>query len=263
MIIQHRQDQTLRIITQHDHGLLSGLIAHHWRRGDEPLSHALTLAITLHDLAWVQADDPQRYAAASALPFDQARHQAHDFITLSSEHKAQIYAHGIDALAQIDLYATLLISLHYSAFMPAKPEYEAFLAHEQARRAQLCARLGLRDDRDPQLLADFELLKTLDMISLYACQAAPGSSLEGLPAWLKPRWSALGEPYTFDFAATQGHDEPDTLVIGGAQLNAPILTSVPFRQLEAKAYEPAGFLAAWREAEERRWTLRIVDQRWS
>ena len=57
MIIQTRQE-TLRFITQHDHGLLAGEIAHAWRRpSGAALSAPLVRAIALHDLAWGPIDD--------------------------------------------------------------------------------------------------------------------------------------------------------------------------------------------------------------
>ena len=249
MIIQVRQD-SLRLITQHDHGLLSGELAHLWRLpSGQPLSARLVRAIALHDLPWDALDDPERWAPhAQTLPFDHARGRMHDFVSLPSAIKAPLYARGIDALERVDPYVALLLSVHYSAFMP--PHLQAFAADERARRARLRRALDVQDE---QLAQDYELLKAIDMVSLYLCQCSPGASPQECPSWITPRWTLLGQPLRFEFL------DEHTVRLSGARLAAPARFELPWRELTRQPRDAASFLRDWRQAPLKRSTLTILD----
>lgn len=255
MIIQHRTDGTLRIITQHDHGLLSGEIAHIWRdaRTGAALHHRLVLAITLHDLAWQHDDSP-----GPSIAWDEAKGLPHDFMTLPTAQKLIMYANGIDDLEGVDPYTALLLSHHYSAFVknPDGEQEREFLEQEGRRRARLAAQLGFASPDAPSLMEDFEWLKTLDIISLYACQAAPGSDPTTIPSWIRSTWRALDQDFTF--AYVDADDGVDTIKLIGAAVDKPILVEVPYWELERRAYEKGELVQAWERAERKRWPLRII-----
>lgn len=258
MIIQHRTDGTIRIITQHDHGLLSGEIAHIWRDANtgEALHHRLVLAITLHDLAWRHADSPQQ--GAQSLAWDEKKGLPHDFITMPTAQKLIMYAEGIDDLEGVDPYTALLLSHHYSAFVkdPDGQDERQFLDQERRRRARLAGQLGFASPDAPNLLEDFEWLKTLDIISLYACQAAPGADPATIPSWIRSTWRALDQDFTF--AYVDADDGVDTIKLIGADVDKPILVEVPYWELERRAYKKSELMQAWQQAELKRWPLRVI-----
>lgn len=254
MIIQHRTDGTIRIITQHDHGLLSGEIAHILRdaRTGAALHHRLVLAITLHDLAWQYDDSP-----GPLIAWDEAKGLPHDFMTMPTTHKLITYANGIDDLEGLDPYTALLLSHHYSAFISGASQDELeFVEQEGRRRDRLAAQLGFASPDAPDLMEDFEWLKTLDIISLFACQAAPGSDPATIPSWIRSTWRALDQDFTF--AYVDADDSVDTIKIIGADVDKPILVEVPYWELERRAYEKGELVQAWERAERKRWPLRII-----
>lgn len=257
MIIQHRTDATIRIITQHDHGLLSGEIAHIWRDANtgEALHHRLVLAITLHDLAWRYDDSPDL-----SIMWDQAKGLPHDFITMPTAQKLLMYAKGIDELEGVDPYTALLLSHHYSAFIkdPKGQLEQKFLDQERRRRARLAGLLGFASPDAPTLMEDFEWLKTLDVISLYACQAAPGSDKATVPGWITSTWRALDQDFSFAFLDAEEGDGIDTIKLIGADLDKPILVEVPYWELERRPYQLSELVQAWQQAERKRWPLRII-----
>ncbi len=248
MIIQTRQE-TLRLIKQHDHGLLAGELAHAWRLpSGAPLPAHLVRAIALHDLAWEPIDDLDAQAPQD-LYFDEERQQLHDFMSLPSDLKLPLYVRGVDVLERIDPHVALLVSVHYGAFMPDR--CEDLINGERDRQARLMAELEV----DPgQLERDYAALKALDMLSLYICQCAPGGLPEACPDWIKPAVRLDDQTIQVRFI------DPHTVALRGCQLAAPISASLPYRELARRARDREALASGWAEAPTRRHKLQIIAE---
>ena len=168
MLIQHAPDH-LRLIHQHDHGVLCGELAHAW---GAPFDLSLLLAVTLHDLPWVQHDARPQLNPDTGQPYS--------FIDYPRDDRLALYSAGLDELAAIHPYVGLLVSLHYTTFRGTLG-LEPFQTDERARRDALAPRVP----HDPaQIQRDLAWLKMLDLLSLYICMTPPGASREGHPRWL-------------------------------------------------------------------------------
>ncbi len=165
-----RLNDTKLAFAQHDHGLLSGAFAQHWRPTSGRLSARAVRAIALHDYAWRLADLKPAW--------DTAREEPVDFIGVDNAFREPLYRQGIDDLEAIDLFTAYLVSLHYGAFGP-----KTLTAHESKRRARIGPLLELSDD-SPDVKHTITWLRFLDIVSLYACMRVPGVREETLPAWL-------------------------------------------------------------------------------
>lgn len=251
MILQHRTDGTLRVFTQHDHGLCCGELAHAWRGAGAPLSLALALVVAMHDVAWTELDDLANITP-DALPFDDEAGLPRDFQTLGLTDKIALYGEGIDLLERMHPYAGLLMSFHYAFFIPAERAPE-FTAHEQRRRARLADALGLDAPDAPAVLEDFARLKFFDLISLYSCLAAPGAVDARRPFWIRDELK-LGEE-TFAL----GWRGEDVLTMAPFCFDAPVEAPIAYRDLPTQTFEDAAaFLAAWRGAPAQTWALRVA-----
>ena len=151
MIIQHRAS-SIRLFGQHEHGLVSGVMAHHWVKNGR-LTPECIMAVALHDYAWVDED-----ACAQGSPDGTPR----DFLTLPTADKVALYRTGIDALERIHPYSALMVSHHYSPFVVAD-EPTDFRGTERARRDRLGEALGVDPEGDA-VRADLDLLRLLDRV---------------------------------------------------------------------------------------------------
>lgn len=242
MLIQHRLDGTLRIFTQHDHGQLSGELAHAWRGPGAPLSMACVLAVAMHDLGWAEADAFGE-RDADQIAFDEEAGLPHDFLTMSIEDKLPIYAQGVELSAKMHAWAGLLQSHHYAAFLP-RDKAPSFVDREADRREHLAADLGLEGPEDEEVLRDYERLKFFDLISLFVCMAAPGADPERCPGWISSTMEIEGHSYEFDW-------DGDELRMSPWPFEAPVDLTLPYRRLErARFADAADFRLAWQEAPE-------------
>ena len=242
MLIQTRGDQA-RYITQHDHGIHTGELAHAW---DVPLTMEAVLANALHDMAWIELDDPTRDGA----PFCSERGRLHDFNTLPKDLKMELYTGGLDRLEALHPYVGLLISVHYSVFFKRDDASASYHATEDARRARLGARLAI-DESDARLQRDYAWLKFFDVVSLYACLSQPGADPENLPFWLRSTYHVEGRDYAFEWL------DEDTLVIDPFDAHAPVVTTIPYRTLPLSFENPQQLASAWQAAPVESWRLTI------
>lgn len=250
MLLQTREDGELYVFAQHDHGLLSGELARRWYAPDA-ISQSSLLAIALHDIGWRALDALDDTRAPETLAFDAGAGLPHDFLTLPSAHKMPAYEAGISQVAAIDAYAGLLLSHHFSAFVPGA--YAAFAASEAARRERLAEALGLEAPDAPEVLVDFERLKAFDMLSLYLCLSAPGARPEGLPSWLSARWRCDGREHMLAWRA------PGVLAMTPFGYTAPQEVQILRRTLPVSRFDDArDVLAHARRAPLTPWRVRLV-----
>jgi len=257
MILQPRADQTLRVIRQHDHALLCGECAAHWRgpganAQDQP-SAAAILAIAMHDMGWRETD-----AMHADLPWNAEAGQPYDFQSMPTELRARIYTQGIDDAAALHPHAGLLTSRHYRSFVPrdAAPDFHA---NEEARRRKLQTH-ALVQGEIANFEADYALLRYLDLLSLYVCMTTPGSDSSFWPGWLG------GSPARHTLPAREGdvpahvawRDE-QTLTVEPFPFRSEVRFVLPCRDLPRASFaDREEFLEAWRAQPERTEEVRIV-----
>lgn len=241
------------LIAQHDHAMLSGQLARQLGRGfSAPTSDAAALGISLHDCGWPLHDDQ---------PVLNARHQPIDVFETTRDIGLPIWEASADRAAAQEDYAGLLVSLHSLALSifvseqapisgtpwdlaDARTRFEINRFQHRMIELQEClrARLGMRTDRplkhglavdahdamEQRLVFDFRLLQAMDKLSLcICCTNSPFETIapilrrpEELPTAIKvcrEEQALLLSPWPFE----AGEMEAD----------------VPFRRLEARAYE--------------------------
>lgn len=247
MLIQRRDDGRLRLIAQHDHGLLAGELAAAWREPDaSELPSELVLATALHDLAWRELDDEPRWNPQTREP--------HDFLDFPPEEKYRAASEAIDRLEELHPWAAVLVSLHYSTFgSPGRPP--GFEESEEERRLELLDDLGDSAPEPARLHRDLDFLRLFDNLSLYLCLAAPGAREESRPPWLSPRRFEI--PGT-DVRLELSWDDETEVEVAPFHFEEGLDLELPYRDLPGGPFESEdALLEAWEEAEERTGRLRI------
>lgn len=255
MIVAETAD-AYRLVTQPDHAALAGQFADRW--GAEPFesltpSPAVALAAHHHDAGWTAYDRrPRRSEDGSPRTFTE----------VPAAEWTELYERGIDAVADLDAYAGLLVSMHGSGLRrrryglsptwPDTPEaFRAFVEREEARQTRLAERLradGALSDADRSLLAtlhetgsypdgttsrlwhNYALLQAWDSLSLLLClQADPPAedAVESVPT--RP-----GEDVTLTLrSSADGSVTLDPYPFDAS----PIRVTVPARRIPNRAYE--------------------------
>ena len=164
-------EEAYRFVTQPDHADLAGRFAERWGndRFDAPAPCAATiLAAHDHDDGWI-AYDRRPHLHDDGTPVD--------FREMSADPWIGLYHDGIEAVASVDPYAGLLVSMHGAGLRnrryglspdwpETQPGFVAFVEREEERQAELARAIrdGNRraDDGEPRLSeADVDLLSTL------------------------------------------------------------------------------------------------------
>jgi hypothetical protein len=178
-VLVTRRRVGLACVTQYGHGAVAGALAAGWgnERFERADPHAsLVLAADRHDDGWHALDDVPVIAPGAGRP-------AH-FTEVPSPQTIAAYAGGVEALYAEDPHAGVLVSMHWSGLYSARwgldaaPASEAPWARatvrEQERRWQTTAHelwgyRGLRSEFEARLWHSYELLQTLDLLSLFLC----------------------------------------------------------------------------------------------
>lgn len=179
MLISVRNDG-VQAVTQPDHARVAGALAAAWgneRLGFEALSDSLKIAAARHDDGWEVLDGAPAVAAGTGRP-------AH-FLEVPLEATVGPYGAGVERIYADDVYAGVLSSRHWAGLYSARwgvqdsPLLDHPLAREvadaQDQRAAAEARGlwadrgGLRSAFEAALWHDYEVLQTLDFISLALC----------------------------------------------------------------------------------------------
>lgn len=252
MIVQTRREDQFRVFAQHDHGLQCGML----ERALDPsvlsgpwgLSIAMTVA--LHDLAWVQIDDWGSMTPED-LPWDAERAQPHDFTSMPSDIKADMYARGIDELGRMHPYMGALLNAHYSVFFKSDHPFKDQMDTRDQRWLEQTQQWEGALPSPAQRAEHLELLRFLDMISLFACMRAPGANLLACPPWITHEWTYKGVEFHMRF-----HDA-NTLAITPSPFVRKAHANIPFKDICPKEPTPAAWLEAWREAPMQQWSLTV------
>lgn len=211
-----------RLVTQPDHADLSGQLARHW--GNETFEKpepyvSMIIASENHDYGWKQYDLTPRIHDDEARPVG--------FRELASDEWTDFYGSGVEATADIDLYAGLMVSLHASGLrrqgyglrsgipdLHTDPDYASFVEEQEQFQDRIMEQLQDTDRFAPYATAteqeflseihetgdyaghcrtwcNYQLLQLFDLLSIYFCDNALDETTVG-PA-----------PVTHDAEATE------------------------------------------------------------
>lgn len=247
MLIQLRDDPTVRLFRQHDHALAAGELAAAWvgpGREPAPLAFEVVLATALHDLSWQRLDESPAWDPVGRRPCA--------FHDLPLELKLEAYVSGLDETERIHPYGALLSSLHYTSF-PDVAEEEAFQARERSRRDRIVAELGYEGD-DPALLADLAFLRLFDNLSLFLCLTPPPASVAEQPGWVDGlrHLQVPGGPLIHLTWL-----EDDVLHVDPFPFHEALELRIKYRELTGPWEGPADLEAAWRAAPALDWWVSV------
>lgn len=184
MIVRESNDY-YSVAKQHDHAILSGDIASHFKDDtfiDSTYRDDVLLAIREHDRGWIRLDETPVWNDREHVPFS--------FIDYPMHAKLPHYTIGINEVEEMSSYAALLCSLHYTSFTPIRnsshPDCIAYMKHEADRQRRMLKKLNLQADRDGDLISHhLRLLQLCDELSLYVCLNRPGATKIEEHPWYK------------------------------------------------------------------------------
>jgi hypothetical protein len=244
------REASLRLVRQHDHGILSGEFASRWRGfapEPAPLPFDLVLAIALHDYPWIETDEEPVPDPDTGLP--------HDFLTFPPADRYRMYDEGLDALEHVHAGAALLAGMHYGAFVD-RPEFEWFRKRQQARSGRLADELSLSPEEREGLDRRYRFLMLFDDLSLFVCLTPPGVEEGSKPDWLAPDRIAVspdGERFGLEWVSE------NELRVNPFPFEEPFEVRIPYRELPPGPYAEAAALSrAWRTAGPSVWRVRVT-----
>lgn len=194
MMVMPYDDKRLMLILQVDHSKVTGWFAAHWGNDDfaRPSPYAaMVLAAQEHDTGWWDWEI-KPHLNAEGLPPDYIGSIKH----LGGKVWLDFYRHGIERLAEQDLYAGYIVSLHSDGlltqgrgllpYMPdykVYPEVQEFLAEQETYRTglmqQLKASAEYRDHvSDEQIWTNFKLMEIYDQMGQFVCNRYPFNSMQ-------------------------------------------------------------------------------------
>jgi hypothetical protein len=176
MIVRERADGSLILIGQTDHAKLSGQCAAHWGNKDfaRPKPYeAVVRAAMFHDSGWYDYEASPTVAADTGKPLN--------FMQVTwGKPQRRAFEWAIDWMTRIDPYSGLLLSKHRTGLQRGRygkmtspkafntqnlpDDNEDFL--ERNEEAQAAA---LRNYDEGEFWSNYQLLQTLDFISLFLC----------------------------------------------------------------------------------------------
>lgn len=261
MLISRRGGQ-LQLVTHPDHGRVAGALFEHW--GNDRFAvpaprDALLYAARHHDDGWQELDDRPWFNG-------EARRPAH-FLEVPLPETVAPYRRGVDRVYDHDLHAGALVSMHWAGLYrtrwglqggePVGHPATAEVVAEQERRwagalGSAWGRRGLRSEFETNTWHAYEVLQTLDFLSLALClvdleqpsadgrmpmpgtlptieQPAGGRTIPSVPR------SAGGEHVELALWVP----EPGRVAIDPYPFAAPFTVSIPARVLEDRPYDSA------------------------
>ncbi len=170
------------MITQHEHGQLSGAFARHFQQRffiDQRFYEDLMIAVSEHDRCWIGLDDTPIWNDAASVPYT--------FIDYPLLPKLAFYRFGIDEIEQMSPYAALLCSLHFASFLDLQTSvpqaFVDFCNDEQRRQERIRSQMPPMDE--DTIYAHFRLLQLCDDLSLYVCLNEPGAAKNDEHPWFR------------------------------------------------------------------------------
>ncbi|NNE44718.1 MAG: DUF3891 family protein [Gemmatimonadetes bacterium] len=237
MLVQTRSD-SLFLVPQHDHALLSGEMADAWvglGAEPEPLSAAAVTGIAMHDVGWTLLDDVPRFNAETGRP--------HGFETHPEDGREILYRDGPALAHDVHPWAGLLGADHYARFDTSETARRRLREQLTAWKAEV----GWGAAKEQRLERDGAHLRLLDVLSLHVCLSRPESVAP--PDWLASERIGKdpdGRPFRLEW--TDGAD----LVLDPYPFRSPVTCRVRGRELPAAPFGDQEALSrAWEAAQ---WT---------
>jgi hypothetical protein len=206
MIIR-RGGEGVLAIAQPDHAALAGVFADAWLGQADRASPSLRSASYSHDDGWIAWEEA---------PTVDEHGRPHDFLTVAMAQRVDIYRRGVGLLADGDLLAALLTSLHFTRLLAeglgsfsGEPRRlgEAFLAEQLTWEIRTRRDLGEPHHAED----DYLVLRAVDFLSLVLC--------------LRPREELDGQRLP---AVHLGGDDATSIRLGLADAGAVTLDPYPF-----------------------------------
>ncbi|WP_347550863.1 DUF3891 family protein [Pseudalkalibacillus hwajinpoensis] len=187
-MIVYEHGNSVVMIKQHDHALLSGQFARELKMDYWPdlrYREEVLFAIKHHDRGWIDLDE---------VPFWNDRQQApYSFLDFPLAPKLTFYRKGIEEVKKQTFYGSFLCSKHYQSFFNGANANQALAFYEEEQRRQQDLEKHF-DISDPLLTFHYQLLQFCDDLSLFACFQEPGVAQEDEIKWYKD-----GFPQHFHF----------------------------------------------------------------
>ncbi len=232
------------MVRQHDHALLAGDIALHFRKEffSSPVFFEETMqAVYQHDRSWIYMDD---------VPLWNDLHQAPmAFMEYPALPKITFYKIGLDEIEAMNAYAGLLCSLHYTSFFsqPLRQEEKDWLAYEQDRQSKLRATAQVSDEA--LLLLHFQLLQLCDNLSLYVCLNKPGIEKSQEHPWYRQGFhkseafsSEQQKPLTASWL------DAKSIQVTPSPFDGPFQTKLIYKEVSKEALHQKGMREAYEKA---------------
>jgi hypothetical protein len=173
---------------QHEHAGFSSKIGRYLIKSlfvDHSYSRDVLIAIEQHDRGWIKLDDTPIWNDRNNTPFSFG-----DYPLLP---KLVLYRKGLDEVEEMNEYAALLCSLHYTSFKHIQrskiTDCIDFIHYENERQKRLISKLDFPNEN--MILSHFKLLQLCDEISLYVCINNPGVAKENEHPWYREGFETL------------------------------------------------------------------------
>ncbi|GAS80535.1 MULTISPECIES: DUF3891 family protein [Paenibacillus] len=178
MIVYEREHDFV-LTAQHEHGLVAGEMASHWKSellADAAHRDDLILAAREHDRGWIELDSSPFWNDYSQSPYS--------FRDFPLRPRFVFYHKGIEEVRQKNLYAGLLCSLMYTELFQKNlganaqddEDIRDYLNEELEHQLSWEKQLG--GDAEAlkrRLQSDVEIMLFCDQLSLFLCMEEPGT----------------------------------------------------------------------------------------
>lgn len=176
-----RRDGLLVLVEQNEHGRLAGEFARHWGNQNfrpPDRRESVVLGGIMHDEGWREPDAAPLYNAEAKRPLY--------FLEIEREQHVELYRNGVERALESDLYAGLLVSMHWTGLYRARWGMQsgavAFnqqtalqklqddaVAAEERRWIELKRELltGVRSEFEAALWHSYDVIQACDLLSLY------------------------------------------------------------------------------------------------
>ncbi|NBJ67963.1 MULTISPECIES: DUF3891 family protein [Clostridia] len=239
LIIREHQDGFI-FIEQDQHARLSGSMIKHWNEAhlpNSPFHSSIIYAIDQHDVGWKPFDQEPFWNDQSQAPYS--------FTDFPNPAKTVLYTAGIESVEAVDVYASLLCSVHYTRFLEkdASSYSQQFVVQEKNRQHRIIHSL---EHFDAAVFAvHSSLLQLCDNLSLFICLNEPGENkhpffVHGIPLSAELRY------FTSDKLAVTWKDK-QTIALSEFPFTAPATFTYPYKWVAKRAIIEQGLIPAYKQ----------------
>ncbi|WP_099156696.1 DUF3891 family protein [Virgibacillus ndiopensis] len=255
MIIRERQNDFV-MIEQDNHAHISGQIITNWKDSlflGQELKKSVEYATFKHDCGWQPVDKQPFWNDQKKSPYSFM-----DFPTLS---KLVFYKYGIDLVENVDSYAALLCSRHYTQFLihDTSQEGKKFVQQEESRQQRIIRSIPNFNKK----LFEFHygLLKLGDSLSLYICLNEPGISKENEHHFYK---DGIPIPSSLNIFGQRNLQlqwiNKETIIMHDFPLRAPTLIKLKQKVISKKDIVDNGLLECYQASPLQEMTIRLIPE---